>query len=269
MNPFGLVRRLWPVRGLALRMIRRDIETRYRGSFLGVMWAFFNPLIMLLLYTFVFGVVMRSRWPGAGEDVGMTGFAMSLFCGLVPFNVFAECVTRAPALVVSVPNYVKRMVFPLEILPVVLVGSSLFHGLVGLAVLFLGVGASFGALHWTVLLLPLVLLPLILLLLGLSWFLSSMGVFVRDLGQGMGLLTQVILFGTPILYPRQAFPDHLRFLVLWNPLAWVVENSRRVVLLGTLPDWPGLALWSGITTLFMLLGHSWFLKTKRAFADIL
>lgn len=268
MNPLLFFRRLWPVRGLALKMIRRDIETRYRGSFLGVLWAFLNPMVMLLLYTFVFGVIMRSRWPGSA-DAGITGFAVSLFCGLIPYNVFAECATRGPGLVVAVPNYVKRVVFPLEVLPLVLVGSALFHGFVSITALLGVVLAASHFLPWTVLLMPVVLLPLLFLLLGLTFFLSSLGVFLRDLGQGMGLLTQVVLFGTPILYPRQALPAGLRALVTFNPLAWTVDNVRRVVLRAETPDWSGLVLWSGVMMLLMLAGYAWFMKTKRAFADVI
>ncbi len=268
MNPLLFFRRLWPVRGLTLKMIRRDIETRYRGSFLGVLWAFVNPLVMLLLYTLVFGVIMRARWPD-DPGTGMAGFAVTLFCGLIPYNVFAECATRGPGLVVAVPNYVKRVVFPLEILPLVLVGSAFFHGLVSFAALLGVVLVASGSLHWTVVLMPAVVLPLLLLLLGLSFVLSSLGVFLRDLGQGMGLITQVVLFGTPILYPRRALPGALGSLVEVNPLAWTVENVRRVVLQGQSPDWRGLLIWSAIAGLLMLTGYAWFMKTKRAFADVI
>ncbi|HLA76540.1 MAG TPA: ABC transporter permease [Vicinamibacteria bacterium] len=268
MNPLLFFRRLWPVRGLALKMIRRDIETRYRGSFLGVLWAFLNPLVMLLLYTLVFGVIMKARWPG-DPGAGITGIAVSLFCGLIPYNVFAECATRGPGLVVAVPNYVKRVVFPLEVLPLVLVGSALFHGLVSFAVLLGVVLFATGSLAWTVLLVPAVVFPMLLLLLGLTFVLSSLGVFLRDLGQGMGLVTQVVLFGTPILYPRQALPGPLGALVAVNPLAWTVENVRKVVLQGKAPDWPGLLVWSAVTGLLMLAGYAWFMKTKRAFADVI
>jgi len=263
-----LSRALWSVRRLTYRLALREVEARYRGPVLGGFWAFVNPLVLLALYTFVFGVLFRSRWP-RGPDTGLGGFALALFCGLIPLNIFNECVTRSPALILAVPHYVKRVVFPLEILPVSLLGSVLFHGLVSVSALLVVSLILTATLAWTVLLLPLVLLPLVLLSLGLSWLLASLGVFLRDLTQGVGLLTQVLLFATPVFYPREALPAGLRPWMALNPLAWVVENLRRIVLWGTLPDWWGLGVWTAVTAAILVLGYAWFMKTKRTFADVL
>ena len=268
LNPITLTRGLWSVRGLTYRLALREVEARYRGSLLGGVWAFVTPLVLLLVYTMVFGVLFQSRWPHA-PDTGLGGFALALFCGLIPVNVFNECVTRSPALVLAVPHYVKRVVFPLEILPVSLLGSVLFHGVVSLGALLVVALAFNRTLPWTVILLPLVLLPLVLLSLGAAWFLASLGVFLRDLGQGVALLTTVLVFGTPVFYPTEALPPALRPWMALNPLAWVVENLRRVVLWGLLPDWRGLGLWTAATAIILLLGYAWFMKTKRIFADVL
>lgn len=268
LNPITLTRGLWSVRGLTYRLALREVEARYRGSVLGGVWAFVTPLVLLVVYTMVFGVLFQSRWPHA-PDTGLGGFALALFCGLIPLNIFNECVTRSPALVLAVPHYVKRVVFPLEILPVSLLGSVLFHGVVSLGALLLVSLVLNRTLPWTVTLLPVVLLPLVLLSLGCAWFLASLGVFLRDLGQGVALLTQVLVFGTPIFYPTEALPAFLRPWMALNPLAWVVENLRRVVLWGLLPDGRGLGLWTAATAAILLLGYAWFMKTKRIFADVL
>jgi lipopolysaccharide transport system permease protein len=183
--------------------------------------------------------------------------------------VFGECVSRAAGLIVAVPSYVKKVVFPLEVLPVSVLGSALFHGLVSLAVLF-----GFSLFHrgtppWTVVLLPLVALPLALLSLGLCWFLASLGVFVRDLGYAVPLLLQVVFFGTPIFYPPEAVPEQFQAAVRLNPLAWTVEGFRDLIFRGTLPDWGGLAAWTLFAAVVMLLGYAWFMKTRKGFADVL
>lgn len=268
LDPLALVRRLWALRGLVWQFTRREIEGRYRGSLLGLLWTFVQPLTLLATYTLVFGSVFKARWPEA-RDGGLHEFALALFCGLIPYNLLAECVQRAPNLVVAVPNYVRKVVFPLEVLPLASLGSALFHAAASLAVLLAAQLAGGLGLSWTALLLPLVLLPLVFLSLGLAWFLASLGVFVRDVGHLVGLLVQVLLFATPIFYPPTALPAPLRPWLALNPLVDVVENLRRVLLWGRLPEWPALGLWLLITLLAMLLGQAWFMKSKRGFADVL
>jgi lipopolysaccharide transport system permease protein len=262
-----LLSNLWQHRDLIWQFTWRGIVGRYKGSFLGLLWSFVHPLVQLLIYTFVFGIVFQARWPDARNE-SLTEFALVLFCGIVAFNLFSECVGQAPTLVVGVPNYVKKVVFPLEILPVGALGAALFHTLIGLGILLAANLLLSGSLAWTLTLLPLVMLPLVFLTLGLSWLLAALGVFVRDIGQGLGLLLQVAFFTTPIFYPFEAVPESLRFLIRLNPLASVVENFRRVILWERLPSWPGLAAWTLAAGLVMLLGYAFFMKTKKAFADV-
>lgn len=268
LSPIAALDNLWRHRALIYQFARREVEGRYRGSFLGLFWSFITPLVMLLIYTFVFGVVFQARWPQAQDD-GLGGFAVVVFAGLITFTIFSECATRAPALIVGVPNYVKKVVFPLEVLPVAALGAALFHAAVSLPILL---GAHLllgGALHWTVVLLPLVLAPLLLLTLGLSWLLASLGVFIRDLGNLIGLAVQVVFFLTPIFYSVEAVPEPLRAILRLNPLATVVEHVRAVLLWGRQPDWGALAGSVVIAALVALLGYAWFMGTKKAFADVI
>ena len=268
LHPFGLVAHLWRHRSLVWQFARREVEGRYRASLLGLLWSFVQPLAQLVAYTWVLGIVFRARWP-ASRTAGLAEFALVLFSGLVVFNVFAECLARAATLVVGVPNYVKKVAFPLEILPVSLLGSAVFHGIVSLAVLLVGCRLLLGELPATVLLIPVVALPAAFLCLGLTWFVASLGVFLRDLTHLVPLLLQVAFFATPILYPADAVPERFRAAVLLNPLAWVVESVRRLLFSGTLPDWGALAAWAAVTAAVMVLGYAWFMKTKRGFADVL
>lgn len=268
LHPIKLARALWRNRMLIRQFTRREVEGRYRGSFLGVFWSFVNPLILLLIYTFVFGVVFQARW-SQSRTSNLQEYALVLFCGITTFNIFSECLARAPVLIVGAPNYVKKVVFPLEILPVAVLGAALFHALIGLAILLVANVLIAGALHWTVLLLPLVALPLVFLCLAAGWFLASLGVFVRDIAYLIGLVAQVLFFTSAIFYAPDALPEPFRSLQLFNPLVSIVEHVRRVVLWGTLPSWSELALWTLITGALMLLGYAWFMKTKKGFADVI
>jgi lipopolysaccharide transport system permease protein len=268
LDPLALVRHLWRHRDLIAQFARREVEGRYRASFLGLLWSFMHPLTVLVAYTWVFGVVLRARWP-ASRTSGLGEFALILFSGIVVFNVFAECLSRAANLVVAVPNYVKKVVFPLEILPVSLFVSAVFHGLVSLGLLLVCCALLLGTLPSTVLLVPLVSVPAAFLCLGLTWVAASLGVFVRDLGHLVALLLQAAFFATPILYPAESVPEPFRVLLRLNPVAWVVDNVRRLVFHGGPPDWAGLGVWSAVTGALMVLGYAWFMKTKRGFADVL
>jgi lipopolysaccharide transport system permease protein len=268
LNPIAMARNLWRHRDLIRQFTRREIEGRYRGSFLGLFWSFVNPLVLLLIYTFVFGVVFKARWPNAKTD-NLGEFAITLFCGLIAFTIFSECVGRAPALVVGVPNYVRKVVFPLEILPISVLGAALFHAGVSLTILLAAHLLMSGALPWTLVFLPLVALPLLFLSLGLSWFLASLGVFVRDIGYSVTLIIQVLFFLTPIFYAVENIPEPYRTIIGFNPLTQIVENVRYVVLWGLPPQWVQLWIWFVATGALMLLGYAWFMKTKKAFADVI
>jgi lipopolysaccharide transport system permease protein len=268
LNPLRLGGDLFRNRSLIGQLVEREVGARYRGSFLGLFWSFLNPILLLAIFTFVFGVVFNARWPQ--HTTGrLSEFAVVLFCGMLVLSLFSECLVRAPGMIVASANYVKRVVFPLEILPVVSLGAALFHALVSLTVLVAAHLAIGGRLHWTLALLPVVAVPLLFLVLGLTWFVASLGVFFRDLHHVVALLVQVLTFLTPVFYPIEALPPGVRPLMRLNPLTVIVESLRRVVLWGLAPEWGGLALWTLVNGVVMLLGYAWFMKTKRAFADVL
>jgi len=268
LNPFVLVNNLWRQRDLLRQFTRREIEGRYRGSFLGIFWSFVNPLLLLSIYTFVFGIVFQARWP-ASRATNLQEYALVLFCGITVFNIFGECVNRAPGLIVGVPNYVKKVVFPLEMLPVAALAAALFHALVSLGILLVANLLIAGPIHWTLILLPIVSLPLLFLCLGITWFLASLGVFARDSGYVISLLVQMLFFTSAIFYAPEAIPEPFRSLQRFNPMVSIVENVRRIILWGTLPSWAELALWLPISALIMVLGYAFFMKTKKGFADVI
>lgn len=267
LSPKELTASLWRNRSLIRAMVKREVLGRYRGSILGVLWSFFNPVFMLTVYTFVFSVVFRARW-STGSD-SKTEFALVLFAGLIVFNLFSEAINRAPGLVLSNVNYVKKVVFPLEVLPWISLGSALFHFAVSLSVWLIGYTLLFGAPHLTIIYLPLILMPLILLTLGLSWLLASLGVFLRDVTQLIGITTSVLMFLSPIFYPVSALPEQYQFLIFMNPLTIVIEQARAVLFWGKAPEFDILALHFAITTIIAWLGFIWFQKTRRGFADVL
>jgi lipopolysaccharide transport system permease protein len=268
LNPLRMARDLWAHRELTAQFARREIEGRYRGSFLGIFWSFITPLVMLGIYTFVFGVVFKSRWPQARTD-SLAEFAVTVFAGLTTFGIFSECVNRAPGLVVGVPNYVKKVVFPLETLPLSVLGAALFHGAISFAILIVANLLAGGGLSWTLLLLPLALLPVVGLSLGVSWLLASLGVFIRDLNNATGLLVQILFFLTPIFYAVDSLPPQFQALLHLNPFTAIVEDVRRTVLWGQPPLWGALALNLAISAAVAVLGYAWFMQTRKAFADII
>ena len=266
-TPKEMAASLWRHRSLISVLIQREVIGRYRGSMLGILWSFFNPVFMLVIYTFVFSVVFKARW-NAGSD-SKTEFALVLFAGLIIFNLFSECINRAPGLVTANANYVKKVVFPLEILPWVSLGSALFHFVISLGVWLLAYAVLFGVPHATVLLMPLVLLPLVLLIMGLSWILASLSVYLRDVAQFILMVTTVLMFLTPIFYPVSALPENYRHFLLLNPLTPAVEMTRDILFWGKLPDLAMLALYGAATLLLACLGFAWFQKTRKGFADVL
>lgn len=227
-----------------------------------------TPVCMLLVYTFVFSVIFKSRWSGA-ESGSHGEFAVILFCGLTVFAFFSETVSRAPNLVVSNPSYVKKVVFPLEILPVATFLASLFQGLLTLIILYLADFLLFGRLPWTVIFLPIVLAPLTLFTLGLSWFVASLGVFLRDLAHIVPLALTALMFLTPVFYPVSAVPGQLAILCDLNPLAYAVEDARRVLIWGDLPRLSALLFHTTIGFACALGGYWWFNRTRKAFADVI
>jgi lipopolysaccharide transport system permease protein len=262
---------LWQHFPLILQMIKREVIGRYRGSFLGLFWTFVNPILMLSIYTFVFGVVFKVRLDPQNTDIydNKFAFALLLFTGLILFNLFSECLSRAPGLVLANVNYVKKVIFPLEILPLVSLGSALFHAGISFLVLLTFLLVIDHPIHWTLICLPIIVLPLLLLTIGLSWMLASIGVFVRDIGQFIGLILTMLLFMSPIFYPASALPESVRNYLFLNPLTFIIEQARAVTLYGQLPDWIGLAIYYMFAFVIAWAGLMWFMKTRKGFADVL
>lgn len=266
-SPLEMFGSLWRNRELIKASTRREVLGRYRGSALGLLWSFFNPLFMLAVYTFVFSVVFKARWNVQSDS--RTEFALVLFAGLIVFNLFSESISRAPTLVLSYPNYVKKVVFPLEILPVITLLSALFHGLVNLGVWLLAYLLFFGLPHVTVLCLPLVVLPFLLFVLGVSWGLASLGVYLRDVSQFIGTVITVLMFMTPIFYPVTALPEGFRQWLYLNPVTPIIEQVRDVLYWGQRPDFSLLGIYTLVSVVVAWLGFAWFQKTRKGFADVL
>lgn len=267
LSPLRLARSIIVNRSLIYSLSKREVIGRYRGSVMGILWSFFNPVLMLAVYTFVFSVVFKARWAGGSES--KTEFALVLFAGLLIFNLFAECISRAPVLILSNVNYVKKVVFPLEILPVVALGSTVFHFLISLVVWIIFYLIFFGIPPTTIFLLPLILLPFVLMVLGLSWLLASLGVFLRDVGQMIGMVITVLMFLSPIFYPITALPEKFQSFMYINPLTFVIEQARNVMIWGKYMDFGGWAMWMAISLAIAWVGFAWFQKTRKGFADVL
>jgi lipopolysaccharide transport system permease protein len=255
-------------RQLIYQMTKREVIGRYKGSVMGLAWSFFNPIVMLIIYTFVFSVVFKTRW-GTNDPDNKSEFALILFVGLIIFNLFSETINRAPGLILNNVNYVKKVVFPLEILPVINFGTALFHAFISFLVMFIAFLLINGFINWTAIFLPMVLLPFALLILGISWFIASLSVFARDIGQATGMVTSLLMFLSPLFYPITALPEKYQIWILFNPISFIVEQARAVIVFGQLPDWTGLSLYFIFAALVMMLGFSWFQKTRKGFVDVL
>lgn len=266
-SPVALVRSIARNRGLIFALARREVLGRYRGSVMGLTWSFFHPLLMLAVYTFVFSVVFKVRWPGGSES--KTEFALVLFAALIAFSLFSECINRAPGLIIANTNYVTKVVFPLETLPVIALLSSLFHAAVSLAVWLVFHFLVRGVPPVTVLLVPLVLLPLLVLTLGLGWLLAALGVYLRDVSQIVGVITSVLMFTTPIFYAISAVPAQYQSIMRANPLTISIEQVRDVMLWGRGPDWSEWLICLVGAVIVACLGFAWFQKTRKGFADVL
>lgn len=269
-SPQSLVAALARHSGLIRQMARRDAIGRYKGSMLGLAWSFFHPLLMLAVYTLVFGVIFRTRW-GSGADAPNSSidFALILFVGMIVHGLFAEVLNRAPGLILSNANYVRRVVFPLEILVPVSLLSALVHTGISVAVLALALLVHRGSIPATAALLPVVLLPLLVLTLGLGWLLASLGVYVRDIGHVVGIVTTVLLFLSPMFYPVEAVPEAFRGAIHLNPLTLIMEQSREVLIWGRRPDWAALGLYLLGAACVASAGYWWFQRTRKGFADVI
>jgi len=254
-------------RSLTWELAKREVLMRYRGASFGLAWSLISPFLLLVIYTFAFGTVMGGRWPQAAA--GDTSFSIILFAGLVVHGFFAECLIRAPLLITSNPHFVKRVVFPLEILPWPLVLSALFHTAMNTVVFIVLRLLMDGAFDWTIVLLPVVLLPLVTLALGMSWLLASLGVYFRDIAQITGVASMALLFLSSAMMPTQSVDPRYRWVFELNPLTFIIDQARNVMLWGVMPDWAGLGLyWLGALAV-LFAGHAWFRATRRGFADVL
>ncbi|MFT3719036.1 ABC transporter permease [Pseudorhodoferax sp.] len=266
-SPVEMVAGMWRNRSLILAMTKREVLGRYKGSIFGLLWSFFNPLLMLTVYTFVFSEIFKARWNLTSQS--KMEFALVLFVGLIAFNFFSECVNRAPAVILSNPNYVKKVVFPLEILPFVSVLSALFHGVISLSVWLVAHLIFFGLPPVTALIAPLIAFPLIGFTVGSCWILSSLGVYLRDVSQVIGAVVVMLMFLSPIFYPLSSVPEVYRGVMHLNPLTVIIEDLRAVLYWGRGIDMLNLAmLWCG-ASLFAWMGFAWFQHTRKGFADVL
>ncbi len=263
-----MISSLWQHRQLLMQLTIREIHGRYKGAIAGIAWSLFNPLLMLLVYTTVFSGIFKSRW-GIAADDSHQDFALMLFAGLIIHGVLADCLMRGPGLILSNSNFVKKVVFPLEILPWITVLAAIFHCVISLLVLVVGNILVNGTFYPTLIALPMVMLPLALLCLGAVYLLAATGVFVRDLSQSMGVLVTLTLFLSPVFYPVSAVPSGLQEIVANSPLTLLIDSIRGIAILGLWPSFSDLVIHLGGSLLFAWCGFWWFQKTRRGFADVL
>jgi len=266
-SPISLVRSFWMNYRLILDLAKRDAIGKYKGSSLGIFWSLITPIFMLSIYTFVFSEIFKARW--SVTSTSKSEFAIVLFAGMLVFNLFSEIVNRAPTLIINNVNFVKKIVFPLEILAYVNLISAIFHLIISVLVLLIFQFIATETLPWTVILLPAVIFPLALISLGLSWFLSAIGVFLRDVGQTIGILVTGLMFLSPVFFPLSAIPLHWQEIAQWNPLVLPIEMARQVLIWGQVPDLNVLATYTCVACLIAWSGFVCFQKTRRGFADVL
>jgi lipopolysaccharide transport system permease protein len=266
-NPLAFLVTGWTHRRLIVRLSWRKIESRYRGSVLGLLWAVLQPMLMLAIYTFVFSVIFRAKW--GAESSSQAEFALFLFSGLILYAIFSECANEAPKLMPDNEIYVKQLIFPTEILSWVSLLTAMFGFSISLVLLGAFYSVILGPLPASVVYLPLVMGPLLLLTLGASWFLASLGVFVKDVSQVVGILTTALLFLSPIFYSPSAIPEPFLPFYYLNPFAGILEMSKGSLFYGAAPDWAALSRLTVGAWFVAWAGYVWFMKTKRSFADVL
>lgn len=249
---------------LLWQLVKRDVLLRYRGAMFGVLWIFLSPLVMLAIFAFVFGQIFQSRW---AQEQDALPFWLMLYAGLIVFNIFAEAVSRAPTAVRAYPSYVKKIIFPVQILPLVPLGAGLIHAVFNLLVLMAALAWT-GHLNGGFLWVPLLLLPAVLLAVGLSWFLAAWGVFIKDMSQIVPLFVQMMLFMSPIFYPVSAVPEFLQPIYVANPLGPVIEAMRGAIA-GTAFAWQGWLIALAVGGVCCVLGYWFFQHSRDEFADVL
>lgn len=254
-------------KNLVISLSKREIGSKYKGSFIGLLWSFINPVLMMVIYTFVFSVVFKIRWSAGVDSKGE--FALALFIGLIFFGLFSECINRAPSLIVNNVNYVKKVVFPVETLPLVSLLTALFQMVINLIVWLLFYVAIVGLPNWHILWLPVIIAPFLMMVLGVSWFLSSLGVYLKDIAQVVGVLTMVLMYLSPIFYPISMLPDAYHIFMQLSPLTYVIEQARDCMMLGKNIAWGSWGIYTLTSFVIMLLGYGWFMFTRKGFADVI
>jgi lipopolysaccharide transport system permease protein len=259
----------WTHRSLVRQLLVREIQSRYRGSVFGLLWSFATPLFMLAIYTFVFKYVFSARWSVPGIDGQELNFAMMLFLGLIVHGMIADILMKSPGLILANVNFVKKVVFPLEILAWVALLSGLFNFVISFVLLLGLVLYELLTIPVTALLVPLVLLPYFLFLLGLSWILSALGVYIRDIQQITGTLATLLLFLSPVFYSIDRLPEKFQILIMLNPIALMVEACRSLVIFGEIPAYQPLLVYTAVSVIFAMLGYAVFQRARKGFADVL
>ena len=256
-----------PGRGeLIFSLAKRDLLTRYKGSALGLIWAIVTPVVMIAIFTFIFAGIFGARF---GNSSSHWDYALYLFCGLVPWTMFQDTLQQSVTTIVSHANLVKRVVFPLETLPVAQAFSALGNQLFATIALLLGIIVIQHQLPLTIVWLPVVLLPQLLLTIGAAWLLASLGVFLRDIVQGVSLVLMAWMYLTPIIYPETIVPERFRWLIAVNPFTPLVRSYRRIFLESQAPDWRGLGYFTLIAIVVFVFGYWWFARTRKNFADVI
>jgi len=265
--PYRCIRTLLDNKSLIASLVRREVNSKYKGSLIGVLWSFINPVLMMVIYTFIFSVVFKSRW---GGDVGSKGeFALALFAGLIFFGLFSECLNRAPYLITSNVNYVKKVVFPIEILPLVALGTALFQAAISFGVWLIFYLFIVGIPHLQIFWLPIVFAPFLMMVMGFSWFLAALGVYLKDVAQVVGVLTMVLMYLSPIFYPISMLPEVYHPFMQLSPLSYVVEQARDCIMWGKNIEWFQWSIYTLISFIVMMLGYGWFKFTRKGFADVI
>lgn len=251
---------------LFLELTKREFSGRYLESFGGFLWSFIQPLFLLCVYTVAFGIILKTRWGFAGNTID---YALILFAGLIIFNTFTEVLNKSPLLIINNHNFVKKVVFPLELLPVITVASALLNASISVIIWLIGYCFLKGVPHGTVLMFPFVFLCLAPLLLGFSWLVSALGVFIRDLGPITGMVSHALLFLTPIFYSANTAPDILRKFFLLNPLTYIVEQIRIVLFYGNYPSFKYMIVYFSLASIFAFLSYLVFKRLKPNFANVI
>ena len=257
-----LLRRL----DLIISLTKRELMARYRGSVLGLLWTLVTPMVMIAIFTIIFAGIFKAKF---GTSSSQWDYALYLFCGLLPWNAFQESVQLSSGTIVARANLVKRVVFPLETLPVSLSLAAVVNQLFGTLVLVVAAAVLRHEIHATIIFLPLILIPQIIATFGAAWLVAALGVFVRDIVQGVALVLMAWMYLTPIIYPESLVPENYRRAINLNPFTPLVRNYRRVILDGLSPDWQGLAYFLAFAMVLFLFGYWWFARSRKNFADVI